>query len=200
MPPRQQRHSPKNPSKASLSLGARVRALRLRADLTLDELARRSGISKAMLSKIENNLTQPTVTRIGRLAESLDVTITQLIGGRERRHILHLPKAAQAVIRDSRSGYIRRSLSPLFPSRGIDFVEGRLRKGASTGSFVPHAHGVEEMLVVSQGRIRVILDDASYELEEGDSIYFEADVEHQFDNIGTDEAIFFLVINGSHAH
>lgn len=178
-------------------LSVRLRKWREESGMTLDELAGRSKVSKAMLSKIENAKVQPTIALLGKLAEALDITITQLIGGQEKRRILHMKRTDQPVIFGNKEGYIRRSLSPIFPSRGVDFVEGTLKKGASTGSFGAHPEGVEEMLVLSRGKLRAILDGKELILEEGDSIYFHADVSHQFDNIGAKEAVFYLVINGS---
>lgn len=76
-------------------------------------------------------------------------------------------------------------------------IFSRERGGATSGDFPPHKGGVEEFIVVESGHLKAILDGEEYLLEEGDSVYFEADVTHRFDNVGDRECSYYLVIDSS---
>ena len=99
------------------------------------------------------------------------------------------------VMRDPETGFERQLLSPTFASRGVEFVRNVVPAGGSSGEFPPHRRGIEEHIVVERGRLRAVLGGEEYLLEEGDAIYFEADVPHRFDNAGPEECSYYLVIS-----
>jgi quercetin dioxygenase-like cupin family protein len=68
-------------------------------------------------------------------------------------------------------------------------------EGATSGEFAPHGSGAEEYVVVDKGRLRAVLEDEECLLEEGDALYFEADVAHRFDNAGEGECSYYVVID-----
>ena len=181
------------------SLAARVRRLRLERGLTLRETEDRTGVSRSMLSKIERGRASPTATVLGKLAEGLGVSISQLVGGparTARRQPTLLRAKDQSVFRAAKTGFERRSLSPVGRSRPVDLVVNFLPPGQSSGEFPPHPSGVEETLAVSAGRLRLILGRRKFELRAGDSIFYRADVAHRFDNPSPDEtAVFYIVVD-----
>jgi transcriptional regulator with XRE-family HTH domain len=176
-------------------LGERVRALRRERGLTLEVLAGRSGVSRAMISKLERGEKNPTLVVAAKVAEGLGVSLSQLVGVEERREVVVVPRERRMVVRDPDTGFERQLLSPSSEGRGIEFIKNVMPGGSSSGEFPPHRRGVEEYVAVERGRLRATLGGEGYLLEEGDALYFEADVSHRFDNAGEGECSYYLVID-----
>ena len=176
-------------------LGVRVRDLRKERGLTLEELARVSGVSRAMISKLERGEKNPTLVIAARLAEGLGVSLSRLAGVEERREVVVVPKERRMVLRDPETGFERQSLSPTFAGRGMEFLRNVVPEGSTSGDFPPHRKGVEEHIVVESGQLEATLDGKKYRLREGDALYFAADVPHRFDNVGRGECAYYLVIS-----
>jgi transcriptional regulator with XRE-family HTH domain len=173
-------------------LGARVRDLRRERGWTLEHLAERSGVSRAMISKLERGEKNPTLVVAAKVAEGLGVSLSRLVGIEERRRVVVVPREGRMVMRDPETGFERQLLSPSFG--GLEFIRNVVPEGSTSGEFPPHRRGVEEYVVVEKGRLRVVLDGEEHILEEGDAAYFEADVAHRFDNAGEGECSYYLVI------
>lgn len=180
---------------ASGRLGRRVRALRRERGLTLDGLARRSGVSRAMISKLERGEKSPTLVVAAKVAEGLGVSLSQVVGTEERREVVVIRRERRMVMRDPETGFERQLLSPSFAGRGIEFIRNVVPVGSTSGGFPPHRRGVSEYVVVERGRLRALLGSDEYFLERGDALYFEADVTHRFDNAGEEECSYYLVID-----
>jgi transcriptional regulator with XRE-family HTH domain len=180
---------------SSEQLGGRVKELRGRRSLTLEALAERSGVSRAMISKLERGEKNPTLVVAAKLAEGLGVTLSQLVGMEERREVVVVPREGRMVMRDPETGFERQLLSPAFFGRGVEFVRNEIPEGSTSGEFPPHRNGVAEHVVVERGRLRALLGGEEYLLEEGDAVYFEADVPHRFDNAGEGKCSYYLVIS-----
>lgn len=175
-------------------LGRRVRTLRRSCGLTLQELADRSGVSRAMVSKVERGEKTPTLVVAAKMAEGLDVSLSQLAGLEERREVVLVPRDRRMTMRDPETGFERQLLSPSFAGNGVEFVRNVVPEGSSSGEFPAHRRGVEEYIVVEKGSLKAVLGGEEHPLEEGDALYFEADVVHRFDNTGPGEASYYLVI------
>src|ERR671917_1564597 len=176
-------------------LGGRVRALRRGRGLTLEELAGLSGVSRAMISKLERGEKNPTLVVAAKLAEGLGVTLSQLAGMEERREVVVVPRERRMVMRDPETGFERQLLSPNFVGRGVELIWNEIPEGSTSGEFPPHRRGVEEHIVVERGSLRATVGSEEYLLGEGDALYFEADVTHRFDNAGEGESSYYLVIS-----
>jgi transcriptional regulator with XRE-family HTH domain len=176
-------------------LGERVRELRRERGLTLDGLAGRSGVSRAMISKVERGEKNPTLVVAAKVAEGLGVSLSRLVGAEERREVVVVPRARRAIMRDPETGFERQLLSPGFGGRGIEFIRNVVPEGSHSGEFPPHRRGVTEYVVVERGRLRAILGGEDYLMEEGDALFFEADIPHRFDNVGQGECSYYLVID-----
>ena len=175
-------------------LGERVRKLRRERGLTLEELAERSGVSRAMISKLERGEKNPTLVVAAKLAEGFRVTLSQLVEMEERRQVVVVPRERRMVMRDPETGFERQLLSPSFGGRGVEYIRNVVPEGSTSGEFPPHRRGVEEYVVVEKGNLRAIIGGEEYLLKEGDALYFEADVSHRFDNAGDGECSYYLVI------
>jgi transcriptional regulator with XRE-family HTH domain len=178
-------------------LAEEIRRRRKEQDLSLEALASLSGVSRSMISKIERGEAVPSTAVLSRLAEALGVTFSRLMAPTTEVEVLLIPASRQPVLRDEASGFLRRCLSPVLPGRGIDWVLNTLPPGATTGEFVAHRRGVSEYIFVLKGRLRATIGDRAVVVEEGDSLYFEADAGHAFTNLGTQACQYFLVIDAT---
>ena len=180
-------------------LGGRVRELRRGRGLTLEELAGRSGVSRAMISKLERGEKNPTLVVAARLAEGLGVTLSRLAGTEEKREVIIVPRENRLVMRDPETGFERQLLSPTFAGQGVEFVRNVIPPGGTSGEFPPHRKGVTEHIVVEDGEMSATLGGEKYRLRRGDALFFEADIPHRLDNTGSGECSYYLVIDPSGA-
>ena len=148
-----------------------------------------------MISKLERGEKNPTLVIAAKVAEGLGVSLSQLVGVEERREVVVVRRERRMVMHDPESGFERQLLSPSFGGRGIEFIRNVVPVGSTSGEFPQHRRGVTEYLVVERGRLRAVLGNDEYLLEEGDALYFEADVPHRFDNAGEGECSYYLVID-----
>ncbi len=176
-------------------LGERVRELRRRRGLTLEGLAELSGVSRAMISKLERGEKNPTLVVAAKLAEGLGVTLSRLAGVEERREVIAVPRERRMVMRDPETGFERQLLSPNSVGAGIELTKNTIPEGSTSGEFPPHRKGVEEHIVVERGTLKATLANEEYLVREGDAIYFEADVPHSFVNAGKGDCSYYLVIS-----
>lgn len=176
-------------------LGQIIRHERSRLGMTLDDLARVSGVSKGMLSQIEQSKTNPTVTVLLRIASGLRVEPTRLLPSPT-----HTPRVWRTIrSTDERSlfpanpGCTIRTLSPLDLEKQIEFYELTF---APKGELIsaPHYRGTEEILTVSSGKLLVRSGENETELRKGDSIHYAADVPHRICNAGQLPATAFLLV------
>lgn len=180
---------------SSEKLGLRVRELRRAKGLTLNGLAESSGVSRAMISKVERGEKNPTLVVAAGISEGLGVSISRLMGIEESREVVMVPRDRRMIMRDPETGFERQLLSPTFGTQGVEFIRNVIPGNSTSGEFPPHKRGVEEYIVVEHGRLAAILNGEKYVLDEGDSLYFEADVTHRFDNVGDKECSYYLVIS-----
>ncbi len=177
-----------------IRLRQNLRRLRHERGLTLEALSDRSLVSRAMISKIERGAAVPTATVLGKLAAALEVGLSQLVGDARPRKPTLLPRAEQAVYRDPESGLERRSLSPVFPDRSVDFVLNILPAGGHV-AFPGHAYGVEEYLFVASGNLTVVTDGQRYLVSRGDTLFYPAHGVHEFHNETEETAKFFIIVD-----
>jgi XRE family transcriptional regulator, regulator of sulfur utilization len=177
------------------SFGDRVRRLRDGMDLSLRDLADRSGVSAPMLSQVERGETSPTLSVAERIAEGLELTLSQLLRLDETDGVI--------VVRSSerRHGGGRRHryevLTPPLPGLRAEVSLHELAPGASTGGPDDppmHEPGSRETAVVLAGRLRLLCGGVPYELGAGDAVTFDSDLPHNFENPGNEDARFHAVV------
>jgi transcriptional regulator with XRE-family HTH domain len=177
-------------------IGARVRALREAMDLSLRDLAERSGVSAPMLSQVERGETSPTLATAERIAAGLDLSLSQLLRLDEQGGHVLVIRAGERRVR-TRRGHHTEELTPPLPGQRADVSEHRLEPGASTGTAGDppmHEPGARETAVVLDGAVTLLIDDERHDLESGDSVTFDADLPHNFTNQGEAPARFLAVV------
>jgi len=183
-------------------LGERIRAERTKRSLSLDGLAARSGVSRSMLSAVENGDKVPTVLILDRIATALGTSIARLLDDEDEARVIVRRHDEQDIARDP-SGWERRVLSPVIPGVEFEFMRTTIGPGVDAGAFSPHGPGSREYIAVEQGTLLLTLDDTPYTLHAGDSIYYDGDCIHAFANPGASELVYYLamdVTGSAHGH
>jgi XRE family transcriptional regulator, regulator of sulfur utilization len=177
-------------------LGERIRALRDGMGLSLRDLARRSGVSAPMLSQVERGETSPTLNVAERIAAGLDLSLSQLLRLDEDGHVV-VVRRGEGRSR-SRRGHRVEELTPPLPGQRADVSRHRLEPGAVTagpGDPPLHEPGSRETAVVLDGTVVLVIDGERHELEAGDSVTFDADLSHHFENAGERASRFLAVVS-----
>ena len=183
-----------------MELGQAIHARRAALGLTLEALATRAQVSRAMLSAIERGTKNPTIKVLCQIAEGLACSVSQLIGEHDAElpaDLMVVREDARTRLIDPRSGVERHNLAPSFQRRGIEVLWYMIPPGRGTGAFPPHRLGVEEHITVVQGRLHCRLGGQELWLEAGDSIAFQAQLTHAFHNPGPAPCHYFLIIDAS---
>ncbi len=170
-----------------------VKRLRFDMDLSLDKLAALSGVSKAMLSQIEQARSAPSINVLWKIARALDVPFAALISKRSDVNLQKLPKDEMKVLSSQKGNFTSKALFPFDDPRRVEFYELTFAPG-SVEKAVAHPPGTSENLVIAQGKLEIEAADEKVELAEGDAIYFIADIPHVYRNTGTKECKAYLVM------
>jgi transcriptional regulator with XRE-family HTH domain len=174
-------------------VGANLRRLRTRRGLSLERLAQRSGVSRAMLGQIELGQSAPTINVLWKIARALEVTFSALMSVR-RKSGAHVLRGAEAKVLASADGrFSSRALFPFDAPRRVEFYQLRLAAGAVEAAEA-HAPGTSENLVVAAGDLELDVAGETHQLATGDSIQFEADSPHAYRNPGRTETVMYLVM------
>ena len=164
-----------------MRVAASLRRSRSARELSLDELAAKSGVSRAALSQIEGGRTNPTLGVLWKIAVGLELPFHDLLGVAEQESA-HLLRAEDSLPLKSADGRIEtRLISPGKSGSDLELYEIRLQSKAILQS-EPHAARTTETLVVLAGALRLRVGSSSYELGSGDSAFFRADVAHAYEN------------------
>ena len=177
------------------SFGGRIRSLREAMDLSLRDLADRSGVSAPMLSQVERGETSPTLALAERIAMGLELSLSQLLRLDEGDGV----SVVRAAERRRGGGRDHRYevLTPPLPGLRAEVSLHSLAAGASTaGPDDPPMHepGSRETAVVIDGTIELFIDGQRHELKTGDSVTFDADLPHHFENNEPGDARFIAVV------
>jgi XRE family transcriptional regulator, regulator of sulfur utilization len=173
-------------------LAENLRNRREARGMSLDDLARFSGVSRAALSQIETRKSNPTVGVLWKVAVGLGVSIPDLIGA-PRSEVVVLRRAESQLLRSVDGKSARRPLVAAGALPPVALYE--LRVGARS-THVSHAHspGAHEVLVVLSGVCRIHVVDETHELGAGDAVAFPADRPHSYENPANNEARYHDLI------
>jgi XRE family transcriptional regulator, regulator of sulfur utilization len=183
------------PAVPSTTIGPRVKALRDAMGFSLRDLAERSGVSAPMLSQVERGETSPTLAVAEKIAAGLELTLSQLLRLDEGQHV-SISRAGERR-HSERGGHRFEELTPPLPGQRADVSVHTLEPGASTGGREDppmHEPGSRETAVVLKGSLALFVEGARHDLASGDSVTFDADLPHHFENDGEEPTRFFAVI------
>ena len=162
------------------AIGVQVRLLRKKHDMTVMELAKQTGLSIGMLSKIENGTTSPSLSTLQVLAQALNVPITSFFSQFEAQHDITHVVAGQGLTierRGTKAGHRYQLLGQ--PMRG-DFVfePYLITMSEDAQPYAAFQHAGTELIYMLSGEVVYRHGDKSYHLRPGDSIFFDAEARH----------------------
>jgi len=162
----------------------RLRALRKTADLSLEELAARSGVSRAMLSQIETLKANPTIAVLWKIASGLGVPFSELLGPQAPPPVRISRVSEARFLYSADRAFQSRPLLANVPGHRVELYELQLGVGAIEVAD-PHPANSYEQLFVTSGRIQVVVGGDVHELGRRDAILFRADVPHEYRTLGS---------------
>lgn len=177
-------------------VGQTLQSLRQLQNLSLEELSRKSGVSKSMLSQVERNLANPTIALVWRLANALGVSMTDLLGSRGKAPPLLslVPSHAIPSLQSSDGKCELRILGPLESAGQFEWYELTLQPTGVLDS-QPHELGSREHLTVLSGAVEIQAGTESVRAKKGETARYSADVPHSIRNSNRFDAVVLLVVS-----
>ena len=176
----------------TLVIGNKLKNIRNSRNLSLDDVAELTGVSKAMLGQIERGKSNPTVSTLWKISTGLRVSFSSFIDeSKEELKVINIDEIEPVIEEDSTM-----KLYPIFPfdpNRGVEIFTIELEKGCIHESS-SHNSGVEEYIIVTEGEIEMTIGEENFILKKGCSIKFMADKNHTYKNLNEDKAVFQHII------
>jgi transcriptional regulator with XRE-family HTH domain len=174
-------------------IAARLRIEREVRDWTLEQLAARSGVSRAMISKIERCEASPTAASLVRLAGAFDLTLGGLLTRAEEPRGPVVRAADQPLWRDPATGYLRRQIFER-PDHPVELVRIELPAGARVGMPASSYARIRQLVWVIKGRLVVEEAAQRRELAAGDCLAFGAPADTTFANESPNACTYLVAI------
>ena len=181
-----------------IPIGPRIKALRDAGGLSLRDLAERSGVSAPMLSQVERGETSPTLAVAAKIAAGLDLTLSQLLRLDEGGSVSVVRAADRRRGGAKQRGHAFEVLTPPLPGLRAELSRHVLAPGAQTGGpgdAPMHEPGSREITLVEAGPVTLVIDGERHDLATGDTVTFDADLSHHFENPGPGEAAILAVVS-----
>ena len=190
------------PDKLVLQLGNRLSSLRKRKKMTLDELSSSSGVSKSILSQIERDLSNPTVTTISRIANALDEKLSDFFLKIEVEETISIESSKETPSITSKDGLCE--INILGAGETVNWLQWYILEMKPKGILESSSHGPKtfENLTVINGKIEVLCGNTKEKLSKGDTFRFQSNRNHTLRNISKERAKVLMVnyidpVNGS---
>jgi transcriptional regulator with XRE-family HTH domain len=186
------------PDTQAISIGPRVKALREAGGLSLRDLAERSGVSAPMLSQVERGETSPTLAVAARIAAGLELRLSQLLRLDEGGSVSIVRAAERRRGGSAKRGHAVEILTPPLPGQRAELSRHTLAPGTKTGGPGDppmHEPGSREIALVEAGEVVLHIDGEAHALAAGDTVTFDADLPHHFDNPGSAPAAILAVVS-----
>ncbi len=167
-----------------VELAQRIRSLRLDRRLTLEAVALHTGLTRSWLSKVENFRLTPSLPALGKIAEALDVSVSELVEGLDAKPTLVVVRKQERKRvdreRSRKNTTVYESLAHKRPNRRMDPFLLTVPPGVSRDKQLSHEG--EEFLIIQSGAVEFEYEEDRYTLKTGDSLYFDANVPHRLIN------------------
>ncbi len=181
-------------------IGAKLRALRLKKSMGLVELGKHTGLSAALLSKLERDKLYPTLSTLLRIAMVFSVGLDYFFTDERKRHVVSVVTKDERIRLPERPGMGEVA----YHFESLDFKSNERKTSAYLADFEPmaeqklkpHQHPGSEFLHVLKGRLGMRIGIEQYELDAGDSIYFDPSVPHTYRRVGKPSCQALIVTAG----
>jgi transcriptional regulator with XRE-family HTH domain len=176
-------------------IGARIRDLRAEKNLTLDSLAHRADVSRAMLSRIERGESSPTAQLLNKVCGGLGVTLSALFAEPAPSGNPLARRADQPTWRDPATNYLRRNISPGGTGSPVDITEIEFPPGASVTFDSPRNTGMDQHVWVLDGTLHLRLGNDRHHLTRGDCLMMRFDRPITFHNPTRQPTRYAIIIS-----
>jgi transcriptional regulator with XRE-family HTH domain len=182
--------------KEAMDFGRRVRDHRSSRGLSLEDLAAKAGVSRAMLSKVERGEKSPTIPIASKIARGLGLSLSLLVGDAEAAGgaIRVVPSKARLTFVDKANGFKRELLSPPSDTPGVEVLRHEITKGGGSGLLPAYPPGTWKFVYVESGKLRIELDSETSVLTSGDAAAFIADRPHSFSAAANSGCSYILLV------
>jgi transcriptional regulator with XRE-family HTH domain len=179
------------------ALGEKLRGLRLKKSMGLVELGRHSGLSPAMLSKLERGKLFPTLPTLLRIAMVFGVGLDFFFTDERKRHVVSIVRKQERLKFPENAG----SSVIAYNFESLDFKASERKLNAFYAEFEmvpaekvrPHQHAGVELLYLISGKLELIISSDRHVLEEGDAVYFDSAVRHSYRRLGKNRCSAVIV-------
>jgi transcriptional regulator with XRE-family HTH domain len=175
-------------------IAAHLKQRRLAIGLSLAELAERSGVSRAMISKVERSAASPTAALLGRLCNGLGVTLSALIANAEQAESPLLRAKDQTTWQDPVTGLIRTMISPSLADTPVEIVRIDLPAEASVKYDPQRYLTYKQHVVPIKGRLHLEMGEQSYALGPWDCLLMETNLPLRFYNKGPGDCRYLVIV------
>ncbi|MCI2418235.1 XRE family transcriptional regulator [Saccharopolyspora sp. K220] len=172
-------------------IGPHLRELRRERNLTLKQLAERTGLSTGLLSQVERDIHDPSLETLRRLARTLEVPLFSFFAEEDLRQVAVVRRDRRMTVSSPHGGISYTRISP--GSGRLELLEGSLEPGAASADR-PWSHPSEECVLAQAGEVLVEVGETLIRLAPGDSCYFDSRTPHRFVNPGTETATFLVSV------
>ncbi|KRG13695.1 helix-turn-helix domain-containing protein [Lederbergia galactosidilytica] len=164
--------------------------IRKKRGLSLDNMAKLTGVSKAMLAQIENGKSNPTVTTLWKIANGLQVSFSGFLKEMDKPKVKKININELNPVIDDDGNYLVYSLFPFHPEKKFEIFTVDLKPGVSHKS---EKHIGEEYVLIQRGLLTLDIQGEKFELNADETLKFNAATEHIYTN-SSDELVRFYIL------
>lgn len=174
----------------NIDVGEKIRNLRKKKKLSIANLSENTGLSIGLISQIERNKVVPSIKAMWKIAKGLDVNIGYFFEEDEDKGII-VRKNERKKIQTNDATKVYELLMPDLVDKNLELLlitlKGKTKKNKGLVN-----HDGEECGYIIKGKMKLIFDTNEYILEEGDSFYFDSNVNHVYENCNEDEECILI--------
>lgn len=178
------------------NIGDKIKQARLRSKKTQQQIADQCGISKSLLSKIENGQTSSAVATLSKISQALDIPLSWVLDDRPETDLVLLPRTnRQFSVGDVSMGYSYELLANRSKFSSIEPTIVHVTPKDSNLRHEPYTHSQDEFIYIIKGSIELLYDGQTHYMTEGDTAYFKGMKPHLFipvDNHGAEVLTVFI--------
>ncbi len=187
-----------NESELNRRIAHHVRSLRGELELSIEELAEQSGVSRSTISLIERAETSATAVVLDRIAAALGCTITEFFEHDEAPENPLAKRGEQQKWRDPESGYVRRVLSPSHFDSPIELIEVTFPAGARVAYAAMPGRDLHQQLWIVSGAMEVRVGEEKFSLSTGDCLATKVGDTVVYTNPHSKDARYIVALSNSH--
>ncbi len=179
----------------TIDVGKRIKSIRKRKNLTLQEVSEKSGMSATAISAIERNVSSPTVTTLAAIGRALGESLSSLLGETDIEYVVTRAAGRERLAADIRNVDFQ-SLASGIPNQRFHPRLCLLKPGANSGEDFVNRPG-DDFFFVIRGSLEMDVKGTSVRLEEGDSLYFRGNTPYRWKNPSDGEETHLLIVSGA---